>query len=510
MTVQQGQRPYTAGSRRPRSHRSAAKTSPSPSQRPYTSPGKRPGSSPSAQPLIQIFQNKLESQRTKCDFLEAKIKKTDQALSRLKREILDERKFRKRLGGAKACNMLNSSIDKRMQYLENRLNKLTNRECGTHASNRLSMVDVDELRRKSASLKAMNTKLQKSFREKQRQMATIMDTSNELYKSRAKALADLKEMRERIEGHRQAHEKEWQELGETIQSSAAVGNYVKTSALKRKQKQIQEKLVRGELDPEEEAKLKAKLARVASKVARTEAEVKTSAETIETAEEAFKKVHAVAKTSSLSEVVDGFVRREDENFALFSFIQHVTQKIDALEQSLKREEELMEKYKKEQGDSDSSRRRLLFQMESKLKKLTSMGDEALAARQSAEDKFATLAEVDRSLFIRIECPSNGGHGGLSEGDGQREGKQQQLRRRFSSKPTMRNVHIVRPRKETERVDASIAYQLGHSVTRENLMLYLGTAEQKISDIMNVYAQAAGVRRRSRTGAARCRRCLQSI
>ena len=64
--------------------------------------------------------------------------------------------------------------------------------------NALGMVAVDELRRKSASLKETNVKLQRAFREKQKEMARVMDASNELYTQRGKALGDLEELRARV------------------------------------------------------------------------------------------------------------------------------------------------------------------------------------------------------------------------------------------------------------------------------------------------------------------------
>ena len=495
------QRPHTAGRLRSVRGGQRAPAATSSATRPNTSPGKRTAAAKREEmkamreaELQNIFRAKHDHEREKCDFMHARIVKSDQQISKLKQEILAERKFRRRLGGTKACNLLKNNAEKRVRYLENRLNKLTNRENGTESSNSLKMVTVDELRRKSISLRDMNIKLRKDFKDKQKQMAEIMDLSNDLYKTRSEAVRKLERLRARKESEKVAFDEEWESLGKLIKTSAAISDYVKTSALKRKEKELKDKLVNGNLDPEEEAKIKSKLSKLTRKVNRTQAEVQHATENIASAKEAFGELEKMANTPSLDAIVKLFVKREDENFASFNIIQRITDSIDLAEKKLKNEKERMEKYKKDQGDSESSRKRLLFQMEAKLEKLTELERKGFDEMEQQNAIFSAVARAVDDFFLSIGCPDMEGMEGF------RKREKQKMTRRWSSKMhSVRNMHIAQARKNEDRVDANIVFQLGNEVTEQNLMIYLGTCEQQLNDIINNYSKVALSRQESGSG-----------
>ena len=142
---------------------------------------------------------------------------------------------------------------------------------------------------------------------------------------------------------------EWTQLGAQIEEHVQLSNYLQTTAIKRKQKTIAAAIERGNLDPEEEARLRIKLTKLNSSVQNQISAIHKTQKSIQSYGEAFAKLHDHTGLTDVNEIVDRFVDCEDENFSLFNYVQVLNRESDEVERKIDALQLETEKYIEEQG-----------------------------------------------------------------------------------------------------------------------------------------------------------------
>jgi hypothetical protein len=162
---------------------------------------------------------------------------------------------------------------------------------------------------------------------------------------------------------------------------------------------------------------------------------------VESFEEAFAKIEAATNIRDIDTLVSTFIKAEENNFALFRFVNDLSNEIEATELQIV---ELRAELKRYQGKgiiTDSKRRKQLKDLEEKLSKTELRAEQFELEYQQSLKKVNMIKARIESIFTLVECDAD----------------------------------------ETQDL-------LGNSgVTESNLMVYLGIIEQKINEILQAYA-----------------------
>jgi len=221
---------------------------------------------------------------------------------------------------------------------------------------------------------------------------------------------------------------ECHELEDLIYRQNSVQNELQTASLKRRAHVLQEQISEGNLDPEEEARLRAKLSQLTQTIERKSEEIETAQRnSILNYKEAFKKIIAHAEKQkygselqpsarsqkssrkkthisdvagvegtrlSLDQVVSSYVANYDEAFNLLNYVQRVQEENYKLEAQLASVRIEFHKYSKEQSQQDMSKERIKKELEGQLENLSTAN---LKLQKEVDSKEATLGALVQSV-----------------------------------------------------------------------------------------------------------------
>ena len=88
----------------------------------------------------------------------------------------------------------------------------------------------------------------------------------------------------------------------------------------------------------------------------------------ESYEEAFAKIEAATGIHDIDKVVHNFIQAEENNFALFKFVNDLSNEIEILESQISEMQEELERNRGAGQSTDNHRRRILKELEEKLSK----------------------------------------------------------------------------------------------------------------------------------------------
>ncbi|GBG30407.1 Coiled-coil domain-containing protein 63 [Hondaea fermentalgiana] len=349
-------------------------------------------------------QANVDKLASKADLLEVKLIKHTRAIESVRKQMVEEKRKRREMGGVKAYRMIQNQKAKQQQILENRLNKLNMRSSELEARNSDVVRAINARRLERQTFERSYKKLKRAFRAKQREMAVMLAQSNVAYEGRQEALKQLQDATDRAQLEEETFAREYAELGSVVQEQAQIKSYVQQTAIKRKEKQLAERIAAGNLDAEEEAMLKSKLSTLSRELKKQVENISVSNESIQSYEEAFEKLYASTGIRDMNAIVEQFVRNEDSNFALYNHVQQITRDIERDEDQLRRINGEMEKYKKELSQNEGHRERIVADLEQRLERylaqISSLSEQIVDNEQSLE----AICQATENLFFRIGCP----------------------------------------------------------------------------------------------------------
>jgi len=198
---------------------------------------------------------------------------------------------------------------------------------------------------------------------------------------------------------------------------------------------------RGEMTVEQEATLKKKVLRGNWGIAKDKASIHASMEKVQSYEEAFAKIQAATGISDIDELVTTFINAEDQNFALFNYVNELNSECEKLEEQIADIKSEIEKYKGQGLNTDNQRKKILKDLEERLQKTEAKAEQYEKKYEAAMKTVNALKVGIQSIFNKIGCntPAN-----------------QEM--------------------------------LGNEgVTESNMMQYLGIIEQRTNEILQLYA-----------------------
>ena len=176
--------------------------------------------------------------------------------------------------------------------------------------------------------------------------------------------------------------------------------------------------VRGDLSIEEETHLGELVRDLAKQVEVERESLHATEERIAVYRKSFDELKSVSGHSELTDVVQVYVKSEEETFSLFNYIQALNQETDwTLERHARLEEEI-KKYEERLGEEEAQRAEAMADLQEKWRNAKEATEECSQAALEAQRTLDRIAKKIQSLFFKIQCdqvtdkgkPSKGGGG----------------------------------------------------------------------------------------------------
>lgn len=358
-----------------------------------------------------------------------------QQIQVMKHKVLHQKKH---MGGVNAAKENQQMVSKQIRILENRLDKSLIKFNEALAQNKVLREEIDNLRRERVVFDTIYRKLEKEHNDKKKQMATTIELSNLAYEQRDAAQLELRSLQEANRIEIDEHRRAIGELMDKLEESRRQGDeYLKRSGGGGGHHGSRV----GDMSMDEELEMKKRLQKGTWGVAKEKVHVQVSIERVQNFEEAFLKIKAATGIDDLEQLVSSFIKKEDQNFSLFNYVNEQSNEIERLEEWLTELRDEEKKYGDDSGDDVSQHKQLLKDLESKLVATEQAADKCELKCQDAQKIVNAVKIGIQSLFTKTGCNSQ-----------------------------------------------AMVEMLGDSVVTEaNMMQYLGVIEQKTNDILHQYA-----------------------
>jgi coiled-coil domain-containing protein 63/114 len=340
---------------------------------------------------------------------------------------------RKKMGGVNAARENQLMVQKQIRILENRLDKALVKFNEALAHNKNLREEIDNLRRERVVFDNIYRKLEKELHEKKKQMANIIEISNQAYEARDQAQMEIAAIQ-------QADAKETQEYDEQMVS---LGKQLEED--KRRKDMMLRDQAKEMAEQEERDRKKQKKGGKWGNALQEKASVQASLEKVQNFEEAFNKIKAATGITDINELVNTFIANEDQNFSLFNYVNEQNNEIEKLEEQMQNLHEEERKYQAESGEDVNQHKKLLNDLAQKLKSTEVSAERFEMKYQDALKTTNSLKIGIQSIFNKIGC-------------------------------------------NTSAMSEMLADSM---VTEANMMQYLGMIEQRTNEVLQLFATVSG-------------------
>ncbi|KAG6615176.1 Outer Dynein Arm Docking Complex [Phytophthora cinnamomi] len=407
------------------------------------------------QEQIARLQDQIENYNRKNVGESKRLETLTQQIQVMRHKVLHQKKH---MGGVNAARENQQMVSKQIRILENRLDKSLVKFNEALAQNKVLREEIDNLRRERVVFDTIYRKLEREHADKKRQMAQTIELSNQAYEQRDAAQLELRslqdENRTELEGHRRA----LSELMERLEESKILAGSDTTNHRRgvsagggMTSGGASGGIYVGNMTLDEENEMKRKVQKGTWGVAKEKVHVQVSIERVQNFEEAFLKIKAATRIDDLEQLVTSFIKKEDQNFSLFNYVNEQSNEIEKLEEWIAALRDEERRYTGNGdvangaagGDDDGvgQHKQLLRELEARLA-LTEQAAEKCEARcAEAQKTVNAVKRAIQSLFTKTGCNAQ-----------------------------------------------AMVEMLGDSVVTEaNMMAYLGVIEQKTNEILHQYA-----------------------
>ncbi|KAL3674346.1 hypothetical protein V7S43_000302 [Phytophthora oleae] len=372
-----------------------------------------------------------------------------QQIQVMRHKVLHQKKH---MGGVNAARENQQMVSKQIRILENRLDKSLVKFNEALAQNKVLREEIDNLRRERVVFDTIYRKLEREHSDKKRQMAQTIELSNQAYEQRDAAQLELRNLQDENRAELEAHRRSLTELMERLEECKTLAGGDSTSyrrgASSAGGAPSGSGAYAGNMSMEEENEMKRKVQKGTWGVAKEKVHVQVSIERVQNFEEAFMKIKAATRIDDLEQLVTSFIKKEDQNFSLFNYVNEQSNEIEKLEEWIAA---LRDEERRYTGNGDGAsaadddgvgqHKQLLRELEARLA-LTEQAAEKCETRcADAQKTVNAVKRAIQSLFTKTGCNAQ-----------------------------------------------AMVEMLGDSVVTEaNMMAYLGVIEQKTNEILHLYA-----------------------
>ncbi|XP_014665796.1 PREDICTED: coiled-coil domain-containing protein 63-like [Priapulus caudatus] len=345
----------------------------------------------------------------------------DQQCRVMERKIAEQLKA---MGGVDSHQGKHMVTQKRVRVLENRLDTATLNFNKMLTQNAELRAKIDHLLSERSHFDGMYKRLTRSLADGKKRLCEIVEQATQAYDQRDEGQSKMTALKERSEKDQTAYNVEMKELNRILDHDQKLKEFMTIKAQERadllREAEESERKQKG-FDDEK-------------------AQDKWQEETIQTYEQAFARIREVTGEDDIDTLVRRFIETEDQNFALFNYVNELNNEVELLQEQIHDVEGEMDQFHAAEASRQMGRQKELHELEEQLRQATSDADaseEKLRLCNKALDQLKAGVGV---LFDKIGCDASG-----------------------------------------------VAELLGgnRGITNNNIMLHLGIVEQRTSDLLRI-------------------------
>lgn len=418
---------------------------------------------------VKSFQTKLSQVNDEITKIREENKK--KAVSLLNMHTTTARDAYQRADGLDPTRLADINQKKLVRNLESRLNKALVRQNKIQNENNVIKGKIDKLRRKITNDNINRSSMESKIKTIQEEMDTIMEKAAAASEQRDRILEQRNQLINENVNEQQAFAAEYQRLNAFIteqaelleNSIAALATDVTNSSNLIDTNEIDDD-AGGQSSTEELDALDKKIDDLEVLYKTTEQALQQTDDKIRLYEENFKQLQDVSGLVSTDEIINAFVKNEEESFSLFNYIQTVNQETDSTLEQYSRLEQEIESYTKDQMDKENRRASIVNEYKGSLQEAH---DERIKMADMAREGKITItkiAEKVKTLYHTLKC----------EDLENRESKQAESK--FNKKL---------PRLTSYK---DVAETSGEEISERNILQSMELIEKRSMQIINEYAK----------------------
>lgn len=331
--------------------------------------------------LMELLDN-LDSFNTQAEQEVKRIAELDAEVARVEEEITKHRRSQ----GGNTEQLIETNIQKKIRVKENRLDKAMvkfNQQLAVNANLRQ---EIDHLRQERSVFDGLFKKLTNDLSDIKTQMDEVIAEAARAYEERDEAQNKMIALKERSEKDMAQHEVEMKDLQRIINHDNKLKQFLAFKAHDR-----------AEYKEEEEAK-KNKNAR--------DKDTDAEHEQINVYEEAFDRIKEATKKEDISVIVDDFIAREDENFALFNYVNELNEEVEGLAEEIRLTKAEMAQFEEDDIRMMECNKTTLQDLQARSARVTAETEAAQKKIDVIKGVLDQLRSGVATLFETIHCDSS--------------------------------------------------------------------------------------------------------
>uniref|UniRef100_H3GJV9 ODAD1 central coiled coil region domain-containing protein n=1 Tax=Phytophthora ramorum TaxID=164328 RepID=H3GJV9_PHYRM len=318
---------------------------------------------------------------------------------RLKRGECDQRG-----GGANAVRARMADEQRELMKLENRLSACKTRESKMVAFNAELRNRVDELRANRVLSQTVFEKNQRRLREIQKQMQEAFRQSTLIVSERDRILSQANSLSGQNMDEQEAFDQVYQSLASIIKREKESAESYRKQILEQDPMDISDDFMRGNMKLEDEQQLKKTLQMLDMTMLEDKQNIASINEKLQEFETTFAALQQEMGVDDYHELVEVYSRKEEENFALFRYVQSTNNEVEQLEDEKLALEREIQKLKSDMQDgSANARKRMVDDLVETRQKILKENSEIERLRAAAAREFQPLARVVDRLYNALGC-----------------------------------------------------------------------------------------------------------
>lgn len=340
-------------------------------------------------------QNNVARLTEQIELLERKTQTEEQHMAELLAELKKGQATimasRRQMGGINVCKDNSLMVEKQVKVLENRLDQALQKFNDALAQNKDLREQIDNLRRERIVFDGIYKKLERDLHEKKKQMADIIEQSNLFYEERDMATNELQALKVAAEKDMLQYEEHFRELEIMVEADKQL-----KESLKHTQRfKPGASLKKDEMNTtSEEEKMK-------KSMKGSKGPIEPPPPEEENVEEIMPLLMEATGIDDTQELLEKFVKAEEQNFSMYNFVNDLHNTAEALEESIAA---LRAEHTKQKGQGgDGERHKTLKDLEEQLAQTERNSEEFEDKTLKAEEAITELRGGIETMFTKVGC-----------------------------------------------------------------------------------------------------------
>lgn len=431
--------------------------------------------------LIEKLQQTGNVLKRKYEAEKQRMKELHALQRQVEAKVSEQADYKQTKGGLDACTMQDLKAQKKLNFLEIRVNDLKRKISLLNISNNKKKNEINKCRQNLVLCDTVHKSLSVEFEEDKEKMALLMDESNEIYNEQQDAKMKTNELIALDISEGTEHRAEMDRLGALLEKEAAAREFIEKATKKQKAQKVDDHIEVSKTADEENA-LRNKLKSLKQNLKDTKEHIKNVDKRLITAEAAFSKLRQISGLETTREIVDLFIMNEDENYSLFNFIQQTKEEVDAEEEMLNTIIKNQERFQREQNKLSDHEFKVVNDLKTRRAHVEDSVDKVMRKLAISRLNLGRICSGVSQMFAHLGCDIEGGDGGGEEA-------------RAVSAPTTPGTPgqppmTPGPTSPTAKSSSgpSLALMAGEGVQENTVMTYLGIIEQRANELIQEYVR----------------------